>query len=151
MKEDRIGKLVTVEDAKELRKFTGCGLIDCKKALVAADNNWEKAISYLREHYGKAFVLHDTKKSPTDFEKWQSFLKEMKIPFYIDYIEREDYSGDVDKIIKYDMITIGYDSFEDMDKRKKELHNTFFIDEQSDFDIYFTKDGKFAGFNPWLP
>ena len=34
---------------KELRETTGCGMMDCKKALTEADGNMDKAIELLRE------------------------------------------------------------------------------------------------------
>lgn len=40
---------VTVEQIKELREMTGAGVLDAKKALVAADGNMDKAASALRE------------------------------------------------------------------------------------------------------
>ena len=39
----------TAQDVKNLREQTGCGMMDCKKALTEADGNFEKAIEYLRE------------------------------------------------------------------------------------------------------
>ncbi|HIR40314.1 MAG TPA: elongation factor Ts [Candidatus Egerieicola pullicola] len=39
----------TAKDVKELRDRTGVGMMDCKKALVAADGDMEKAIEVLRE------------------------------------------------------------------------------------------------------
>ena len=39
----------TAKDVAELRKQTGCGMMDCKKALVEADGNFEEAIKVLRE------------------------------------------------------------------------------------------------------
>ena len=39
----------TAKDVAELRKQTGCGMMDCKNALVAADGNFEEAIKVLRE------------------------------------------------------------------------------------------------------
>ena len=39
---------VTVKDIKELMTLTGVGMMDCKKALVAADGDQEKAIEMLR-------------------------------------------------------------------------------------------------------
>lgn len=39
----------TAADVKNLRDITGAGMMDCKKALVAADGNTEKAIEWLRE------------------------------------------------------------------------------------------------------
>ncbi len=39
----------TAKDVNELRKSTGVGMIDCKKALTEADGDVEKAIELLRE------------------------------------------------------------------------------------------------------
>ena len=39
----------TAADVKELREITGCGMMDCKKALTEADGDKEKAVDILRE------------------------------------------------------------------------------------------------------
>ena len=39
----------TAKDVNELRKSTGAGLMDCKKALTEADGDTEKAVLILRE------------------------------------------------------------------------------------------------------
>lgn len=39
----------TAQDVKALREKTGCGMMDCKKALVEADGNMDKAVDILRE------------------------------------------------------------------------------------------------------
>ncbi|MEG2595692.1 MAG: translation elongation factor Ts [Ruthenibacterium sp.] len=39
----------TALDVKNLREQTGCGMMDCKKALVESEGDFEKAIEYLRE------------------------------------------------------------------------------------------------------
>lgn len=39
----------TAKDVAALREKTGCGMMDCKKALTAADGNMEAAIDFLRE------------------------------------------------------------------------------------------------------
>jgi elongation factor Ts len=39
----------TAQDVKSLREKTGCGMMDCKKALVEADGDMEKAVDILRE------------------------------------------------------------------------------------------------------
>ncbi len=39
----------TAQDVKKLRETTGCGMMDCKKALTEADGNFDKAIELLRE------------------------------------------------------------------------------------------------------
>ncbi len=40
---------ITAAAVNELRQATGCGLMDCKKALVECDGDMEKAVVYLRE------------------------------------------------------------------------------------------------------
>ena len=39
----------TAKDVKELREITGCGMMDCKKALTETDGDKDKAIEFLRE------------------------------------------------------------------------------------------------------
>lgn len=41
--------MFTAQDVKDLREKTGCGMMDCKKALTEAEGNMEKAIELLRE------------------------------------------------------------------------------------------------------
>ncbi|MBT8384991.1 MAG: elongation factor Ts [Bacteroidia bacterium] len=40
---------ITAAEVNKLRKTTGAGMMDCKKALVEADGNFEKAIEILRK------------------------------------------------------------------------------------------------------
>lgn len=40
---------MTAQDVKELRERTGCGMMDCKKALAEAGDDMDKAIEILRE------------------------------------------------------------------------------------------------------
>ena len=39
----------TAKDVSALRERTGCGMMDCKKALTASDGDMDKAIEFLRE------------------------------------------------------------------------------------------------------
>ena len=41
--------MFTAQDVKELREMTGCGMMDCKKALTETDGDKEKAVELLRE------------------------------------------------------------------------------------------------------
>ena len=40
---------ITAKAVNELRQATGCGLMDCKKALVECEGDFDKAVTYLRE------------------------------------------------------------------------------------------------------
>ncbi len=39
----------TAKDVAQLRERTGCGMMDCKKALTEANGDMDKAIDFLRE------------------------------------------------------------------------------------------------------
>ena len=39
----------TAANVKELRERTGCGMMDCKKALTESNGDMDKAIEFLRE------------------------------------------------------------------------------------------------------
>jgi elongation factor Ts len=39
---------ITAKEVNELRKMTGAGMMDCKKALTEADGDFDKAIDILR-------------------------------------------------------------------------------------------------------
>ena len=40
---------ITTDMIKELRAATGAGILDCRKALMEADGDYQKAVDYLRE------------------------------------------------------------------------------------------------------
>lgn len=40
---------ITAQEVNKLRKMTGAGMMDCKKALVEADGDFDKAIEILRK------------------------------------------------------------------------------------------------------
>lgn len=40
---------ITAKDVAELREMTGCGMMDCKRALVKAEGNRDEAVKILRE------------------------------------------------------------------------------------------------------
>ena len=40
---------ITAGDVNKLRQMTGAGMMDCKKALVESDGDFEKAIDFLRK------------------------------------------------------------------------------------------------------
>lgn len=52
--------VITAKMVSELRTMTGCGMMDCKKALVEADGNFDEAVKVLRE---KGLAKADSKQS----------------------------------------------------------------------------------------
>lgn len=53
---------VSIADIQKLRKMTGAGLADCKKALTEADGDIEKAIELVRERGLAIAARGDVKK-----------------------------------------------------------------------------------------
>ncbi|MBQ6436587.1 translation elongation factor Ts [bacterium] len=41
--------MISASDIKKIREETGAGMLDCKKALEAADGDWDKALAWLKE------------------------------------------------------------------------------------------------------
>ena len=41
--------MISASDVKKLREVTGCGMMDCKKALNETNGDFDKAIDFLRE------------------------------------------------------------------------------------------------------
>ena len=56
---------VSAQNVKALREKTGCGMMDCKEALLACDGDQEKAIDYLRK---KGIAKADKKAGRTTAE-----------------------------------------------------------------------------------
>ena len=40
---------ISAKDVMELRKKTGCGMMECKKALVETDGDMDKAVDRIRK------------------------------------------------------------------------------------------------------
>jgi elongation factor Ts len=39
----------TAAEVKQLRDATGAGMMDCKKALIESDGDFDRAVAFLRE------------------------------------------------------------------------------------------------------
>ena len=62
---------ISAKEVKKLRDKTGAGMMDCKKALVAADGNIEKALENLR----KAGIAKAEKKASRAVKEGKVFVK----------------------------------------------------------------------------
>ncbi|HIW55084.1 MAG TPA: translation elongation factor Ts [Candidatus Ruthenibacterium merdigallinarum] len=114
----------TATDVKNLREQTGCGMMDCKKALTEANGDFDKAIEYLRERglaaaakkagriaaEGMVYAEADVAKkvgvvievnAETDFvaknELFRSFVKDLA------HIVMDENPADVDALLKCKM------------------------------------------------
>ena len=68
---------ITAQQVNELRKKTGAGMMDCKKALTEADGDMEKAIEILRKK-GAAVASKRAEKSDGESKKDEKETKEVK-------------------------------------------------------------------------
>ena len=111
---------ITASMVKELREMTGCGMLDCKKALESSNGDMDNAIEYLRkkglagaqkkagritaEGISLTKLSSDFKSgvvvevnSETDFvaknEKFRNFVSQVA------EIALESYNGDLDKFL----------------------------------------------------
>jgi elongation factor Ts len=58
-----MGVNISAKDVNELRKKTGSGMMDCKKALVEAEGNFQKAIDILRKKGQKVSVARSNRET----------------------------------------------------------------------------------------
>lgn len=58
-----MGVNISAKDVNELRKKTGSGMMDCKKALVEAEGDFQKAIDILRKKGQKVSVARSNRKT----------------------------------------------------------------------------------------
>jgi elongation factor Ts len=54
---------ITAADINKLRQTTGAGMMDCRKALVESDGDFEKAIDYLRKKGQKVAALRSDREA----------------------------------------------------------------------------------------
>jgi elongation factor Ts len=54
---------ITAADVNKLRQATGAGMMDCRKALVESDGDFEKAIDYLRKKGQKVAALRSDREA----------------------------------------------------------------------------------------
>lgn len=54
---------ITAADVNKLRQQTGAGMMDCRKALVESDGDFEKAVDYLRKKGQKVAALRNDRET----------------------------------------------------------------------------------------
>lgn len=80
----------TAKDVKELRERTGCGMMDCKKALTETDGDFEKAIEFLREK-GLAAATKKAGRIAADGMVYATVDKENKIGVVVEVNSETDF------------------------------------------------------------
>ncbi len=84
--------MISAADVKALRSQTGLPLMDCKKALTAADGDQEKAIQWLRERGAK--LIKDRSDRETGFGRFGIYCGSDKSTGAIVELQCEERSGD---------------------------------------------------------
>ncbi|MBQ3588128.1 MAG: elongation factor Ts [Oscillospiraceae bacterium] len=80
----------TAKDVKELRERTGCGMMDCKKALTETDGDFDKAIEYLREK-GLAAATKKAGRIAADGMVYATVDKENKLGVVVEVNSETDF------------------------------------------------------------
>ena len=80
----------TAQDVKNLREQTGCGMMDCKKALTEADGNFEKTIEYLREK-GLAAAQKKASRIAAEGMVYASYCSECKVGVILEVNAETDF------------------------------------------------------------
>ena len=100
--------MVTAAQVKELREKTGAGMMDCKKALIEAEGDFDKAIEVAKRNHAKLVLTHviDTRslQTPTGFEG--NFSDEIRkqaenlFAEYVEYAKTHNFT-DVETVLEY--------------------------------------------------
>ena len=80
----------TAKDVKDLRERTGCGMMDCKKALTESNGDFEKAIEYLREK-GLAAATKKAGRIAAEGMVYATVNKEAKVGVVIEVNSETDF------------------------------------------------------------
>ncbi len=80
----------TASDVKNLRERTGCGMMDCKKALTESNGDFDKAVEYLREK-GLAAATKKAGRIAAEGMVYSTVDKEKKIGVVIEVNSETDF------------------------------------------------------------
>lgn len=90
----------TAKDVMALREKTGCGMMDCKKALTTADGNIDKAIELLREK-GMATAAKKAGRIASEGVVYTEINKEAKVGIMIEVNAETDFVAKNDKFMEF--------------------------------------------------
>lgn len=90
----------TAKDVMALREKTGCGMMDCKKALTKADGNVEKAVELLREK-GMATAAKKAGRIASEGVVYAEINKDTKVGVMIEVNAETDFVAKNDKFMEF--------------------------------------------------
>ncbi|MCH4153137.1 MAG: translation elongation factor Ts [Saccharofermentans sp.] len=91
---------VTAQQVKELRELTDCGIMDCKKALIASDCDIEKAKAWLREK-GMAKAEKKSSRIAAEGAVISKISDDMKTGVLVEINIETDFAANTDKFKKF--------------------------------------------------
>ncbi len=90
----------TALDIKTLRESTGCGMLDCKKALTETDGDMEKAIDFLREK-GLAAAAKKSTRIAAEGAVLADYCHKCKVGAVIEVNSETDFAAKSDKFLAF--------------------------------------------------
>ena len=90
----------TAKDVAALREKTGCGMMDCKKALTASEGDMEKAIDFLRER-GLATAAKKASRVAAEGMVYAEYCPKCKVGVVIEVNAETDFVAKNDKFVDF--------------------------------------------------
>ena len=90
----------TAQDVKALREKTGCGMMDCKKALVQAEGDMDKAVDFLREQ-GLAKQAKKASRVAAEGVAYATTTDDLKVGVVIEVNAETDFVAKNDSFIEF--------------------------------------------------
>ncbi|HNW04846.1 MAG TPA: translation elongation factor Ts [Oscillospiraceae bacterium] len=90
----------TALDVKALRETTGCGMLDCKKALTETDGDMEKAIDFLREK-GLAAAAKKSARVAAEGAVLADYCHECKVGAAVEVNSETDFAAKSEKFLAF--------------------------------------------------
>lgn len=90
----------TAKDVSTLRERTGCGMMDCKKALTASEGDMEKAIEFLREK-GLAAAAKKAGRIAAEGVVYAMYDEEKKVGVVIEVNSETDFVAKNEKFMEF--------------------------------------------------
>lgn len=90
----------TAQDVKNLREKTGCGMMDCKKALTESNGDMDKAIEFLREK-GLAAAAKKADRIAADGLVVSKINAEKKVGVVLEVNAETDFVAKNEKFVKF--------------------------------------------------
>ena len=90
----------TAQDVKALREKTGCGMMDCKKALVQAEGDMDKAVDFLREQ-GLAKQAKKASRVAAEGVAYATTTSDLKVGVVIEVNAETDFVAKNDSFMEF--------------------------------------------------